>query len=78
MIEPGQVTAIGTDGIRETRNSAGEMFGKERLLRLIRQYATAATQAIVLAVLNAVEEFRGPDDPSDDITLMAVKVNDGN
>jgi serine phosphatase RsbU (regulator of sigma subunit) len=32
----------------------------------------------VLAVLDAVEEFRGPDDPSDDITLMAVKVNDGN
>lgn len=43
MIEPGQVTAIGNDGIWETRNSAGEMFGKERLLRLIRQYATAAT-----------------------------------
>jgi len=78
VIEPGQVTAIGTDGIWETRNSAGEMFGKERLLRLIRQHATAATQAIVLAVLDAVEEFRGPDDPSDDITLMAVKVNDGN
>jgi sigma-B regulation protein RsbU (phosphoserine phosphatase) len=38
--------------------------------------AEATAQAIVLAVLDAVEEFRGPGEPEDDITLMAVKVTD--
>jgi sigma-B regulation protein RsbU (phosphoserine phosphatase) len=75
-VEPGQIIVIGTDGIWETRNRAGEMFGKERLMHLIRQHAQSPAQAIVLAVLDAVEEFRGPDEPEDDLTLMAVKVGD--
>ncbi len=75
-IEPGQIIVIGTDGIWETRNHAGEMFGKERLMGLIRKHAEATAQVIVLAVLDAVEEFRGSDEPADDITLMALKVGD--
>ena len=75
-MEPGQIIVIGTDGIWEACNPAGEMFGKERLMRLIRQHAEAHAQSIALAVLDAVEEFRGLDAPADDITLMAVKVTD--
>jgi sigma-B regulation protein RsbU (phosphoserine phosphatase) len=74
-IAPGQVIVIGTDGIWETRNPSGEMFGKTRLTELIRQHAETSAQGIVLAVLDSVEEFRGPGEPEDDITLMAVKVN---
>jgi sigma-B regulation protein RsbU (phosphoserine phosphatase) len=61
-IEPGQIIAIGTDGIWESRNRAGDMFGKERLMELIRRHAEATAQAIVLAVLDAMEEFQGPDE----------------
>jgi phosphoserine phosphatase RsbU/P len=75
-IIPGHVIVIGTDGIWETRNPAGEMFGKARLTELIRQHAETSAQGIVLAVLDAVEEFRGSGEPEDDITLMALKVND--
>jgi phosphoserine phosphatase RsbU/P len=74
-VEPGQIIIIGTDGIWETRNRRGEMFGKKRLMHLIRQHAEASAQAIVIAVLDAVEEFRGHDEAEDDITLMVVKVN---
>jgi sigma-B regulation protein RsbU (phosphoserine phosphatase) len=75
-VEPGQVIVIGTDGIWEASNQAGEMFGKARLIELIRQHAEATAQAVVLAVLDAVEEFRGADKPEDDITLMAIKFDD--
>lgn len=74
-IEPGQIIVIGTDGIWETRNGAGEMFGKARLMELIRRHVEAGAQALVLAVLDAVEEFRDPNDPADDMTLMVIKVN---
>ncbi len=75
-IEPGQVIVLGTDGVWETRSPEGEMFGKARLTELIRRHAEGSAQDIVLAVLDAVEEFRGPGEPEDDITLMAVKVTD--
>jgi len=74
-VAPGQIIIIGTDGIWETRNRTGEMFGKKRLMHLIRQHAEASAQAIVITVLDAVEEFRGHDEAEDDITLMVVKVN---
>ena len=35
----GQIILMGTDGIWETRNSSGEMFGKERLNDLIRLHS---------------------------------------
>jgi sigma-B regulation protein RsbU (phosphoserine phosphatase) len=75
-IEPGQIIVVGTDGVWEACNRAGEMYGKDRLTRLVRRHAVESAQAVVLAVLDAVEEFRGPDEPADDITLMAVKVTD--
>ena len=34
-LSDGQVLLIGTDGLWETRNESGEMFGKERLKALI-------------------------------------------
>jgi sigma-B regulation protein RsbU (phosphoserine phosphatase) len=75
IIKPGQIVFIGTDGIWEARNRAGEMFGKRRLLEQIRRLAEEDAQALVLAVLDAVEDFRDPNEAADDMTFMAIKVN---
>jgi sigma-B regulation protein RsbU (phosphoserine phosphatase) len=75
-IEPGQIVVIGTDGIWEARNRTGEMFGKTRLMDLVRTHAQGGAQALVLAVLDAVEEFRDPNETADDMTLMVIKVNE--
>jgi sigma-B regulation protein RsbU (phosphoserine phosphatase) len=75
-LEPDQIIVIGTDGIWEARNAAGEMFGKARLMDLIRRHAKGEAQALVLAVLDAVEEFRDPNGLADDMTLMVIKVNE--
>jgi sigma-B regulation protein RsbU (phosphoserine phosphatase) len=75
-IEPGQIIVIGTDGIWEARNRAGEMFGKVRLMDFVRRHAKEGAQALVLAVLDAVEEFRDPNESADDMTLMVIKVNE--
>ncbi|WP_119394994.1 ATP-binding SpoIIE family protein phosphatase [Salinibius halmophilus] len=58
-----------SDGIHEARNSEGELFGEERLWRLIRG---REEDSIFDAVLNGVNEYIGQNDREDDITLAEV------
>jgi len=74
-IEPGQIIVIGTDGIWETHNRTGEMFGKEGLMEIIRNNYTASARQIVDTVTETLEQFRGDDAPEDDITLVVIKVD---
>ncbi|MBW2336939.1 MAG: SpoIIE family protein phosphatase [Deltaproteobacteria bacterium] len=73
-IEPGQVIMIGTDGIWEMHNKAGEMFGKQALMEIIRSNHTASARQIVDTVTDVLERFRGDETPEDDITLVVIKV----
>ncbi len=73
-IETGQVIMIGTDGIWEMHNKAGEMFGKEALMEIIRNNQTVSARQIVDTVTETLERFRGDEAPEDDITLVVIKV----
>ncbi len=74
-IKPGQIIAIGTDGIWETQNPQGEMFGKEKLKKIIRDQARKSAREIIEAVTAALDDFRYPvEKKSDDITLIIIKV----
>lgn len=70
---PGTVLLIGTDGISETRNPAGEMFGRDAALGLIRANAHRSAAEIVHAVTDALGRFRGASPQRDDVTLVVVK-----
>jgi len=70
----GTIILIGTDGIWETHNGEGEMFGKERLDENIRTNADKSAGAIQDAVLEAVSDFRGDTEQEDDITIVVIKV----
>lgn len=73
-LEPGQIVTIGTDGIWERHNGAGQMYGKKRFMEVVRTHAHQPAQAILDAVLADVAAF-APDQPSeDDITLVVVKL----
>lgn len=73
-LHDGQVIAIGTDGVWETRNIKGEMFGKERFKALLRHYADRPTGEILNMVFTTLKEFRAGRKADDDITLVLVKV----
>jgi sigma-B regulation protein RsbU (phosphoserine phosphatase) len=75
-IKSGQIIFFGTDGIRETRNEKGEMFGKDRLQEIIRRSAKESAQTIKHAILDAVAEFRGNTKQEDDLTLVIIKVTE--
>jgi len=72
----GQIIAVGTDGIWETCNHDGEMFGKERFREVIRQNANAGARVILNAVYDELNQFAKGLKAEDDITLVIVKVNE--
>ncbi len=70
----GTIILMGTDGIWETHNGEGEMFGKDRLSQVIRKNDHKSSGAILDAVLEAVSDFRGDAEQEDDITIVVIKV----
>lgn len=72
-LHPGQIIAIGTDGIWEAQNPDGEMFGKERFKAVVRKHAHADAQEILDAVFEAVRLYSGFTHPDDDVTLVIIK-----
>jgi sigma-B regulation protein RsbU (phosphoserine phosphatase) len=71
----GQVLLIGTDGLWETRNESGEMFGKERLKALIRRYAHLSSKQMIASIIDELQVFRKSVKQDDDITLVVIKVD---
>jgi len=70
----GQVVLIGTDGIWESENRAGERFGKERLQQIIRQNSHSCAEKILDAIVDALTRFKQSDVQEDDITMVVVRM----
>jgi sigma-B regulation protein RsbU (phosphoserine phosphatase) len=72
----GQIILMGTDGIWEAQNSKGEMFGKDTIYRIIRQYSDTDAKGLLTACLYALDKFRDGVKPEDDVTLVVIKITD--
>jgi len=72
--KPGSVVVIGTDGVHETRNKEGEMFGRERLQEIISRHHMDKAVSLQTAILEELEAFRGSGPQEDDITLVVAKL----
>jgi sigma-B regulation protein RsbU (phosphoserine phosphatase) len=73
-VRSGQIILIGTDGIWEAENSAGERFGKQRLHRIVEENEKLSAREIVDAVFEGISGFRGSQPAKDDVTLVVIKV----
>ena len=71
---PNQILLIGTDGIWESQNAAGQMFGKARFRNVIRDNARKSARDILQKVLDEIHAFCHPREKDDDVTLVVVKV----
>ena len=71
---PGQVMFLGTDGVWETSNEAGDFFGMSRLQASIRSAAGGSAREIAEAVRRDLDSFRGGREFKDDVTLVVIKV----
>ena len=62
-----------SDGITEAMNAAGDFFGDERLLSLLRGCGGRPAAEIGTRVIAAVESFVGGARPHDDISMAVVR-----
>ncbi len=73
-LQPGDVLAIGADGIAKAEDPTGRRFGSERLRRRLRQLAENPADEILVTVLEEVKRFCGPGKLTDDLALVILKV----
>ncbi len=69
----GDMLLVGTDGIWESCNSSGEMFGSDRVAEFLIAHATLSAASFNTALLETVAQFRGDTRQEDDITVMTIK-----
>ena len=72
-LDKGDILVVYSDGLTDARNPQEEMFGEERLLRIIRQEAPSGSQALEQGFLKAIEEFTQGMPQTDDITFVVVE-----
>ncbi len=70
----GQIVTVATDGVWETRNSSGEMFGKDRYRDVIRRHKGKKAAEICRAITRELAEFRGDSAVRDDVTMIVLKL----
>jgi sigma-B regulation protein RsbU (phosphoserine phosphatase) len=73
-LEEGQIIVLGTDGIWEAQNRAGNMFGKGALCEIVRRNADAAANELLDAIIDSLDHFRDGFHLQDDVTLIVVKI----
>ena len=74
QLRPGDQIVFYTDGITEAENDAGEMFGLERLDRVLADCAIGAGD-LLREVLRACNEFTAGRPLADDRTVLVAKVS---
>jgi len=72
-LDKGDILVVYSDGLTDAENQQEEMFGKERLLRVIHQEAPSGSQALERRFLKAIEEFTQGMPQTDDITFVVVE-----
>jgi phosphoserine phosphatase RsbU/P len=69
----GDLLVCYTDGITEPENEYGEMFGEERLIELVAKNADRDEVQIIESVMEAVRQWTGAPELSDDMTLLLAR-----
>jgi len=70
----GDIFFFYSDGVTEASNAAGELFGEERLIEVIRANSELEPDALTTCIRKAVAEYSGSESFQDDFSCVAVKI----
>jgi len=73
-LEPGNILVFHSDGLAETSNAEGHLFGTERLRKLIEEHHESSATEIADLMLREVDSFAQSAPLADDRTLVVAKV----
>jgi len=69
----GDILFIYSDGVTDAQNVEGQMFGNDRLLSTIGDYAACGGKALERGMLREIDDFTGATAQTDDITFMVIE-----
>ncbi len=72
-LQRGDSLLLYTDGLTETRSSAGEEFGEARVAELAARHRALPPARIIENFVAALDEFRRGEAPADDLSLMLIR-----
>lgn len=72
QLSTGDILALYTDGVTEAFNDAGEEFGEDRMIDVLRKNRGRCSDAIAAAIVDEVRRFT-PREQHDDITLIVAR-----
>ena len=75
-IGEGDLFAFFTDGITEAMNEESDLFGEERLRRLLEEHAHLPSDELQGQILGDVEAFVGGADQHDDMTIVLLRIDE--
>ncbi len=74
QLVPGDGLVIISDGVTEAQNHAQELYGNERLARILSELPeNADSDAIVSTLIDDIHSFEGGAEQFDDTTIMAIR-----
>jgi serine phosphatase RsbU (regulator of sigma subunit) len=72
-LDKGDILVVYSDGLPDAQNQREELFGEERLLRIIRQEARSGSHPLKQTLLKAIAEFTEGTPQTDDITFVVIE-----
>jgi phosphoserine phosphatase RsbU/P len=73
-LEPGDLLFFYSDGVTEAQNAQRELFGEQRLSRIVAALANDGSAALLGEVRRQVVAFSGSEQFADDFTCLAVRL----
>lgn len=70
-LEPGEALVLVTDGVTEAQDSAGTLFGRQRMIEAAA--GGGGARDVTERILAAVRRFEGDADAADDLTVLVIR-----
>ena len=73
-LNPGDRVFIYSDGLTDTMNADGDIFGAAQLLEATTRVGFISLEQALRSLVAELDEFRGSSQPKDDVSILAVAV----
>ena len=73
ILQPGDTLIMNTDGLFEQKDSKGNMYGEERLMKILSQNADLKPEKMVNKIHQDFTEFKGEMSIQDDLTSLLIQ-----
>jgi sigma-B regulation protein RsbU (phosphoserine phosphatase) len=76
QLEKGDLLLVYTDGVTESQDKTRTLYGKQRLLHLVRENTTNSPEDLVTAVLADLKHHSGNSSETDDLAIVSILFHD--